>query len=227
MKILIVEDSLEIIDAVAQTIELRWPEASFISTTMGETGVEMARTEQPDIIILDLGLPDVTGFQVLREIRSFSNVPVVILTVRGEEIDKIKGLEMGADDYVMKPFSPGELLARLRAVHRRRERATQTYYSNGKTYIRDKLRVDFTSHEVSVGDKRLKLAPSVYEILYELIANETKVVSRQQLLEKTGETSIEYIDYCVKKLKETLEAELGHPVLIVEEDGKSYKFVSW
>jgi len=229
MKILIVEDSLEIIDAVSHTIELRWPEAGFISTTMGETGIEMARKEQPDVVILDLGLPDITGFQVLHEIRSFSDVPLILLTVRGDEIDKIKGLEMGADDYVVKPFSPGELLARIGTVLRRRQITQPRFYSDDKTFIRGKLRVDFASREVSIGDNPLKLSPSQYEILHQLILNENKMVSRQELLEKLEDpaerTNIEYFNYCIQKLKETLETELGRLVLIVEDDGDSYKFI--
>ena len=229
MKILVVEDSLEIIDAVSNTIELRWPEAGFISTTMGETGIEMARREQPDVVILDLGLPDITGFQVLHEIRSFSDVPLILLSVRGDEIDKIKGLEMGADDYIVKPFSPGELLARIGTVLRRRQITQPRFYSDDKTFIRGKLRVDFASREVSIGDKLLKLSPSQYEILHQLIANENKMVSRQELLEKLEDpaqkTDIEYFNYCIQKLKETLELELGRLVLIVEDDGDSYKFI--
>ena len=133
MRVLIVEDSTEIIDSVAQTIDLRWPEASLISTTMGETGIEMARSEQPDVIILDLGLPDVDGFQVLQKIRAFSDVPVIILTVRDEEIQKIKGLELGADDYIVKPFSPGEFLARVKAVLRRKQIPQERSYTDGIT----------------------------------------------------------------------------------------------
>lgn len=230
MRILIIEDSLDIIDAVAQIIELRWPEASLISTTLGETGVEMARKEQPDVIILDLGLPDVDGFQVLHKIRAFSGVPVIILTVRQEEIDKIRGLELGADDYIVKPFLPGEFLARVRAVLRRRQIPQERVYTDEKTFIRGSLRVDFVSREVSIGDKLQKLSPVQYEILHELVANENKVVSKQKLFKKIRapkqRTRIEYLDVCVKGLKEMLEREPGHPILIVEENEKGYKLVS-
>jgi two-component system KDP operon response regulator KdpE len=230
MKILIIEDSLDIIDAVAQIIELRWPEASFISTTLGETGVEMARREQPDVIVLDLGLPDIDGFQVLHKIRSFSNVPVLILTVREEEIDKIRGLELGADDYMVKPFLPGEFLARVRAVHRRREIPKVKDYTDEKTFIRGSLRVDFVSREVSIGDKLLKLSPTQYEILHELVVNENKVVSKQKLFKKIRgpkqTTNIEYLDVCVEVLKEMLEREPGHRISIVKENEKGYKLAN-
>jgi two-component system response regulator VicR len=229
MKILIIEDSLEIIDAVAQTIDLRWPEASLISTTMGETGVEMARNEQPDVIILDLGLPDVDGFQTLQRIRTFSDVPVIILTVRDEEIQKIKGLELGADDYIVKPFSPGEFLARIRTVIRRKQIPPEKSYKDERTFITGTLRVDFVSHEVSVDDKLLKLSPTQYEILYELVLNLNKVVSKQKLLEKIQGSdktaSVEYLEVCVKSLKEILEMEPGHPIIIVDEGETGYKLV--
>lgn len=105
MKVLIIEDSPEIVEAVCLTFELRWPEAKVISTAEGNKGVTLTETESPDLIILDIGLPDIDGFKVLKEIRNFSDIPVIILTVRGEEIDKVRGLELGADDYIVKPFS--------------------------------------------------------------------------------------------------------------------------
>jgi DNA-binding response OmpR family regulator len=154
---------------------------------------------------------------------------LILLTVRGDEIDKIKGLEMGADDYIVKPFSPGELLARIGTVLRRRQISQPRFYSDDKTFIRGKLRVDFASREVSIGDSPLKLSPSQYEILHQLILNENKMISRQELLEKLEDpdqkTNVEYFNYCILKLKEILELELGRLVLIVEDDGDNYKFI--
>jgi DNA-binding response OmpR family regulator len=121
MKVLVIEDDSKIVEALIVVFQIRWPEASVLSTIMGEKGVELARDESPDIIILDLGLPDIDGLQVIRRVRDFSNVPIIILTARGEEIYKMRGLELGADDYITKPFSPGELLARVKAVIRRFE----------------------------------------------------------------------------------------------------------
>ncbi|MBN1643866.1 MAG: response regulator, partial [Dehalococcoidales bacterium] len=104
MKVLVIEDDKEIVDAISLAFQIRWPEAKVISTRLGQKGVEFVETEQPDIVILDLGLPDITGFEVLRQIRRFSTVPTIILTVRTEESDVVKGLEWGADDYITKPF---------------------------------------------------------------------------------------------------------------------------
>jgi len=226
MKILIVEDSLEIIEALRCTIRLKWSQATVISTTMGQTGVELARNDRPDVIFLDLGLPDITGFEVLHKIRAFSDVPVILLTVKGEEIYKIQGFEMGADDYIMKPFSPGELLARVKALLRRRGILQESDDSGGEPFIRGRLSIDFISNEFRVGDKQLDLSPTMIEILHVLVDNKNKVVSRQELLEKIGgQEEKAYVDACVKLLKKTLEKELNHPILIVQEDGESYKFI--
>jgi len=175
-------------------------------------------------------LPDMDGFQVLHKVRSFSDVPVIILSVREEEIDKIRGLELGADDYIVKPFLPGEFLARVRAVLRRKQIPQERDYTDEKTFIRGRLRVDFVSQEFSIGDKLLKLSPTQFKIIHKLVANENKVVSKQKLLEKIGgseqRTSTEYLDACVKRLKETFEREPSHRISIVEEDEKGYKLVS-
>ncbi|RLC95577.1 MAG: DNA-binding response regulator, partial [Chloroflexi bacterium] len=111
-----IEDNPEVLQSVQLCFELRWPGVTLLSAAEGQKGLEMTQTEQPDVVILDLGLPDTDGLEVLRQIRRFSSVPVMILTVRGEEMDKVKGLEMGADDYVVKPFAPAEFLSRIRAL---------------------------------------------------------------------------------------------------------------
>jgi len=230
MKVLIIEDSVDIIDAVNLTLELRWADAKVISTTTGEKGIELARNEQPDIIILDLGLPDIDGYQVLREIRSFSDVPIVILTVAGDEIDRIKGLEMGADDFIVKPFSPGEFLARLRAILRRKGEPEEKEFTAGKPFIRGRLRIDFISREVSVGDKPLQLGPTEYKLLYELVANQGKLVLKKHLSKIVTGTEepekVQYTDIYISKLKEKLEAELGHIIIVQDEEGSGYKFIS-
>ena len=119
MKVLIVEDDHEIVEIISLAFEIRWPEAELVSTHLGEQGISMVDAEEPDVIILDLGLPDISGFDVLKEVRTFSTVPILILTVRGEEADIVKGLEWGADDYMVKPFRQLELMSRAQAVMRR------------------------------------------------------------------------------------------------------------
>ena len=230
MKVLIIEDDPQIIETVALILELRWPEASLVSTFFGEKGVELVKKDPPDIVVLDLGLPDIDGFQVLRQIRTFSDVPVVILTVMGAEVDKIKGLELGADDYIVKPFSAGEFLARVKALLRRKEIPGKPVQVVGKPFIRGKFRVDFTSGEVSVGDKLVKLTPGEYKLLYHLVLNEGMSLSNETLLEKVWgpepKADAEYLKLCVKGLKGKLESEAGNPTMILDEEGEGYKFVS-
>ncbi len=229
MKILLIEDSPEIQESVALILKLRWPESTMITTLFGEKGVELVKKEIPDIVILDINLPDINGFQVLRQIRTFSNVPLVILTVKEDEADKIKGLELGADDYIVKPFSAGEFLARLKAVLRRKQIPEKEEQVTGKFFIRGKLRADFTSGEVSIGDKLLTLMPSTYSLLYQLMTNEGKVLSNQTLIDKTwgpGHTSdVEYLRSCITILKNELEKEPGTPTMIFDEGGTGYKFI--
>ena len=231
MKVLLIEDNSEIVDIVTITLQLRWAEVTLISTFLGNEGVELAKTEQPDLIMLDLGLPDIDGFQVLRQIRDFSDVPVVILTVRGEEMDKIKGLELGADDYIIKPFSPGELLARMKALLRRSSMSKTTGNVDDKSSvpsIKGKLRIDFTSGEVSIGDRLLKLGPREYELLHLLVTNEGAVLSKQALLKKVfpeHEGDTRFVDVYINKLREKLEENPEKPQMILKEGETGYKFV--
>jgi len=231
MKVLLIEDNSEIVDIVTITLQLRWAEVTLISTFLGNEGVELAKTEQPDLIMLDLGLPDIDGFQVLRQIRDFSDVPVVILTVRGEEMDKIKGLELGADDYIIKPFSPGELLARMKALLRRSSMSKTTGNIEGKSSvpsIKGKLRIDFTSGEVSIGDRLLKLGPREYELLHLLVTNEGEVLSKQALLKKVfpeQEGDTRFVDVYISKLKGKLGENPEKPQMIQKEGEIGYKFV--
>ena len=231
MKVLLIEDNSEIVDIVTITLQLRWAEVTLISTFLGNEGVELAKTEQPDLIMLDLGLPDIDGFQVLRQIRDFSDVPVVILTVRGEEMDKIKGLELGADDYIIKPFSPGELLARMKALLRRSSMSKTTGNVDGKSSvpsIKGKLRIDFTSGEVSIGDRLLKLGPREYELLHLLVTNEGAALSKQALLKKVfpeHEGDNRFVDVYINKLREKLEENPEKPQMILSEGEIGYKFV--
>ncbi len=118
VKILVIEDDREILEVISVGFEMRWPGVKLVSARLGREGVELAASENPDIIILDLGLPDVTGFEVLREIRAFSGVPILILTVRSEEADIDHGLEWGADDYMTKPFQQAELQSRVEVLIR-------------------------------------------------------------------------------------------------------------
>ena len=116
MKVLVIEDDPQITESLSLAFETRWPEARLISTSLGERGVELVNKEAPDVLVLDLGLPDISGFEVLRRVRLFSKIPIVILTASRKNEDMARGVELGADDYVVKPFSPMELVARLKRL---------------------------------------------------------------------------------------------------------------
>lgn len=229
IKVLLIEDNLGIKDIVAITLEIRWSDAELLHANLGEVGVELARTELPDLIILDLGLPDIDGFEVLSRIRGFSDVPLVILTVRGEEIDRIRGLEAGADDYMVKPFSPGELVARLKALLRRSPMTKTTAEVADNPSIRGRLTIDFNSHKVSVSGRLLKLGPREYDLLYMLVTNAGKVLSNEMLLEEVfpeHRTDTKFLEVYINKLRGKLEEDPDNPTMIISEGEAGYKFAN-
>ena len=116
MKALMIDDNPNVVETVSLALQIRFPKAKLVSTHLGQSGIEMVKSEAPDIVILDLGLPDMGGFEVLKQVRSFSNVPIIVLTVWGEENDMVRGLALEANDYIVKPFSQVELLARIRVL---------------------------------------------------------------------------------------------------------------
>ena len=194
------------------------------STPLGEESIAMVETESPDVVLLDINLPDISGFQVLSEIRRFCDVPVLIITVRGEETDKVRGLELGADDYIVKPFSHLELLARVKAVLRRygvvAAEGADPFSSGG-------LRIDFAQRKVSLHDKEVKLTPIEYQLLYHLARSADQFVSSSTLVYKIwGEDylgAIESLKVHMRHLREKLEEDPANPRLILTEHGKGYR----
>jgi len=229
MKILIIEDDPKIIEIVARNLETKWSEVNLLSTIYGDEGLELVKKELPDIVILDLMLPDTDGFEVLRQIRSFSDVLLVILTARGEEDHRIRGLQDGADDYIVKPFSAGELVARMKSLIRRREIAETTAAVAGKPSTRSRLIIDTASQKASVGSSLLKIGPREYELLYLLVTNAGEVLSKQVLMKEVfpenDESDTRFVDVYIKKLREALEENPDNPKMILNEGIEGYKFV--
>ncbi|MFC1987508.1 response regulator transcription factor [Chloroflexota bacterium] len=227
MKVIVIDDSPEIIEVVSLCFQLRWSGATVISAPSGNQGLELVEAESPDVVILDIGLPDMDGFQVLREIRRFSQVPVIMLTVRGEDVDVAKGLELGADDYITKPFSHIELVARVQAVLRRVRGLPVT--SEEKPFISGKLSVDFAGNEVRIDGKPVKLTSTESKLLYTLIRNEGRLVTHESLLNKVwGETYVDARDLLrvhIQHLRQKLGDSVELPTIIVTEHGMGYKFV--
>jgi len=227
MKALVIEDDPGIVEAVSLCFQLRWSGASVVSASQGGKGLELIETETPDVVILDIGLPDMDGFQVLRELRRFSQVPVIMLTVRGEDIDIARCLEMGADDYITKPFSHIELIARVQAVLRRVQGLP--VISEERPFVSGKLSVNFASNEVMVDGKLVKLTSTERKLLYHLIRNEGRLLSHETLLTKVwGETFTDARDLLrvhIQHLRHKLGNSAEPPKIIVTEHGIGYKFV--
>ena len=224
MKILIIEDDQEIVDAVSLAFQIRWPEANLVSTHLGEKGLEMVESENPDVVILDLGLPDISGFEVLKQIRLFSDVPVLILTVRAEEADIVKGLEWGADDYVVKPFRQLELLSRIKALTRRGGPLAEE-----KPLVCGQLRLNPSTGQLFYGKKEISLTPTEGRILYYLMKNAGQVVTHSGLSETVwGDDYPEAADSLkvyIRRLREKLEADPSHPQIILTKAGIGYVLV--
>ncbi len=192
----------------------------------GAEGIEMFRSERPDIIILDLMLPGMDGLDVCKEIRKSSNVPLIMLTARVDEVDRVLGLEMGADDYVTKPFSPRELLARVKAVLRRAAYVPSP--DEQQVLNLPGLSVSRISREVIVGDLRVDLTPKEFDLLWYLATNRNRVFTREQLLEQVWAYQEFYgdertVDQHIKRLRRKIETN-GNPCRITTIWGVGYKF---
>ncbi|MFC1914358.1 response regulator transcription factor [Chloroflexota bacterium] len=227
MKVLVIEDDPGIIEVVSLCFQLRWSGTALVSASTGSKGVELVETESPDVVILDIGLPDMDGYQVLREVRRFSDVPVLMLTVRDEDTNIAKGLELGADDYITKPFSHIELIARVQAVLRRAQGLSVT--DEERPFSSGKLSIDFNRNEVLLDGKPIKLTSTERKLLYYLIRNEGRILSHENLLAKIwGETYIDGRDLLrvhIQHLRQKLEDNPESPNIIVTEHGMGYKFV--
>ncbi len=224
-RILIVEDEASVADGVAYTLEQEGFETSIAAD--GKAALDQFEAWKPDLVVLDLMLPEISGWDLFAAFRRRREVPVIMLTARVEELDRVAGLEMGADDYVTKPFSMRELVARVRAVLRR-SAASQAEATQGMI-AEAGVRLDTGSHEVMVGDKALELSPKEFDLLAYLMRNAGRVRARQDILAAVwGEN--EYVDertvdVHVRWLRKKIESKPGNPQRIVTVRGVGYKFV--
>ncbi|MGD9049016.1 MAG: response regulator transcription factor [Anaerolineae bacterium] len=225
--VLVVDDESRMIRFVRMNLELEGFQVAEASN--GLEALEKVRDELPDLVVLDVMMPEMDGFETLERLREISTVPVIMLTVKGDEEDRIRGLELGADDYVTKPFSPRELASRIRAVLRRAEMPSPV----AKTIIDvdDHLQIDFRQREVIVGGERVRLRPTEYRLLYHLVNNAGWVMTHEMLLSKVWGYEYReeagllrlYITYLRKKI----EPEPGNPRYIFTERGVGYRFVDF
>jgi two-component system, OmpR family, KDP operon response regulator KdpE len=227
MKILVIEDEPDVIESVRLGFTLQWREVDVLGTGTGEAGLDAVEREHPDIVLLDVGLPDIDGFEVLRRIRAFSDVPVVMLTARDDSMDKVKGLELGADDYVTKPFNHLELMARVRAVLRRL--AMPAPATRAPSFRAGELEVDFGRQEARLRGERLDLTPTAYKLLYHLVRNAGQVLQHSTLLAKVwGREYVDEVDYVrvyIRRLRDKLGDDADQPRYIRTERGLGYRFV--
>ena len=225
MKILIIDDEVRIVKGIRKYLE----QAGFsvLEAYDGLSGLSMARRENPDLLILDLMLPEMDGLDVCRKVRQESSVPIIMLTARVEETDKLVGLELGADDYITKPFSPRELVARVRAVLRR---ANIDPLLQREVYKFGNVLFDTQAHTLTVGDDEESLTPIEFALLNHLIRHHNKACSRSQLMEASGLGSFEgaerTIDVHIHNLRKKIEPDPARPQVILTVFGVGYRFVA-
>lgn len=204
-KVLVVDDDINIVKLIKLYLEKE--DYEVCTAHNGKNALDVFRLEKPSIVILDIMMPEMDGNQVCREIRKSSDVPIIMLTAKGETFDKVLSLELGADDYMVKPFEPKELVARIKAILRRSE--TKSEYNNDECVVFDKLEVNISNYDLKIDGKILEIPPKELELLYFLASNPNRVFTREQLLEEVwgfdyfGDSRT--VDVHIKRLREKLE----------------------
>jgi DNA-binding response OmpR family regulator len=227
MKVLIIEDDADILDVVAMYLEASWPEATVFKAPNGASGLQILQREGADTVILDLGLPDVDGLDLCQHIREFSSVPIVMLTARNQTQDIVRGLEVGADDYIPKPFAQSELLARIQAILRR---SREPLNQQRGVYADGELVIDFSRRAVKIRDEAIPLTPPEYALLRLLAMNAGKCLPHRMLLAEVW--GVEYsdatvfLDTQVQQLLRKLHDDPQSSKYIAAESGIGYRFVA-
>lgn len=221
-KILIIDDEPDVTRAVSLTIELQEPTWQVVVSHQSEEGLMLVEESAPDAILLDLQMPDLHGFEVLERIRLFSDVPLIILTVRDDELDKVRGLQLGADDYIVKPFGHLELVARLRAILRRTERIART----GTPFLLGDLEIVWEERRVLLDGKPIRLTATEFRLLEVLAHNAGRVIANETLLGRVwgshGTSETDYLKTYIYRLRSKLEDDPSDPQYIFTEWGVGY-----
>ena len=226
-RILVVDDEPRMTKFIRMNLELEGYQV--IEAHNGLEALDKARTSLPDLIVLDVMMPELDGFDTLEMLREVSSVPVIMLTVRADEEDKVRGLELGADDYVTKPFGAREFVSRVKAVLRRTQGPVTP--EEAVLQVDDQLGVDYNSREVIVEGQRIKLRPTEFRLLYHLIENAGWVVPHETLLAKVWgyeyQEEIQYLRLYITYLRQKIEADPSQPRYILTERGVGYRFVDF
>lgn len=229
-KVLVVEDDPAIREALSYNLGREGYEVKAVGD--GVAALEAARASAPDLVVLDLMLPELDGYEVTRTLRKESNVPILMLTARDEEIDRVLGLELGADDYLTKPFSMRELLARIKAMLRRirlaKEDAEPQAVQTSKRLTSGNLEIDLTRHEAHLDGKVVELKPKEYDLIVFLLQSPGQVFSREQLLEQVWGWEFSggsrTVDVHVRWLRSKIEQDAKQPIRIITVRGVGYRF---
>ena len=226
-RILVVDDE----ERMVRFIRLNLEHDGFhvIEAFNGTQAINKIRSDLPDLVLLDIMMPDLDGFEVLKIVREVSSVPVIMLTAKGEEDDRVRGLELGADDYITKPFSPRELVSRVKAVLRRTELASVA--THGLIEVDDRLKLDFDRREVWVEGKLVKLRPTEYRLLYHLVQKPGWVKTHDDLLTKVWgyeyRDEPHYVRLYINYLRNKIEKDPANPKYILTERGVGYRFIDF
>ncbi len=226
-KVLVVDDE----ERMVRFIRLNLEHDGFqvVEAFRGAQAIQVLRDQLPDLVLLDVMMPDIDGFEVLKMIREINSVPVIMLTAKSEEDDKVHGLELGADDYITKPFSPRELVSRVRAVLRRAEAISGAV--KGLIVVDDRLKMDFERREIWLDGELVKLRPTEYRLLYHLVQNAGWVITHDQILAKVWgyeyRDEPHYVRLYINYLRQKLEEDPANPKYILTERGIGYRFVDF
>jgi len=222
--ILVVDDEARMVEFIKMNLELEG--FRVVNAADGYQALEKVVRELPDLVILDVMMPDMDGFETLKKIREVSTIPVIFLSVKGEEFDRVRGLDLGADDYMTKPFSPRELVSRIRAVLRRIEEKGQA--GGAEIVIDDELRINFDQRKVIVRGQEILLRPTEYRLLYQLVNNAGKLLSHETLLSRVWGPEYrdedQYVRLYVTYLRQKIEKDPKNPKYILSERGLGYRF---
>lgn len=221
--VLVVDDEKSIVEFIE--LNLKRQGFTVLKAYTGQEGVNIARESNPSVIVLDVMLPDIDGFEVCRAIREFSMAPIIMLTARGEDVDKIIGLEMGADDYMVKPFNPRVLAAKINAMLRRL--SVKVLSSPPSSIIIDDIKMDLINRTLFKSEKQIELTPREFDLLKFLVQNPNKLLKRDEIIEEIWKQ--EYVDHRsvdvhIRRLREKIERDPNNPEKILTIWGKGYRF---